>query len=219
MLTTNDIITRLHQKMGDKLYDDLIILIDKEFSDLKMGESNATNSLNELYHKYVYPQIRQYGFKTHVKSRKIVYELGKELLLFKYTSDIGKQIQEEIKESNDNFEELEYEERFNMVIKYGTEKGFLIEKTHLSVWVGNNIYHWGPGEKWKMYGDSEINREITNDWIISKDFEGVYFTLYTHEELQTFCDNWKKNKFNDVADSFKFVKALVGYMGLEEFAS
>lgn len=219
MLTTNDIITRLHQKMGDKLYDELIAAIDSEFSELKLKETNTSNSLNGLYHKYVYPQIRQYGFKTQVKTRKIVYELGDEIGLFKYNSNVGKQIQEELKESNDSFDDLEYEERYNLVVKHGTEKGLLKEKDHLSMWVNNHIYHWGPGEKWRMYGENEINREITNDWKISEEFKGVYFTLYTHEELQGFCDDWKKNKFNDIDDSFKFVKALVGHMGLEEFSS
>lgn len=216
MLTTNDINIRLRTRMGESLYQELMVLINNEYEKLK--ENEIDDALDKLYHQFVYPKIRQYGYKTLVKTRKIVYTL-EDMSIFKYNSETGIKIQEVLQKMHNNFSELDFEKKYELVINYGSNNKLLLETNHHGIWVDNNIYHCGIDNNWTMYGENETNKEITNEWKISEDYDKIYFTLYTHEELQDFCDNWKKNNVNKSDDSYNFVKELVNYMGLTEFAS
>ena len=217
MLTTNDIITRLNEHMGEAMYNELITSIDNSFKKLQLNDTNSSTTLNDLYTTFVYPKIRQYGLKTEVKVRKIVYQLDT-MSVFKFNSELGKQLQEELKKTITSFDDKEYEEKYGLVINLGTEKGLLIQKDHYGLWVKGRIYHWGP-DKWRMYGYNETDKEITNEWTTSERYSKIYFTLFKHEELEKYCDDWKQKKFQNPDDSCKFIEELINYMGLEDFAS
>ena len=140
--------------------------------------------------------------------------------VFKYNSELGKKLQEELGKKDSNFENLEYEERLKLTVRLGSHYGLIIETDHYSVWVAGKIYHWGPGEKWRMYGIEESNKEVTNEWKKTEKYNGTYFTLYEHEEIKKFCDDWNsKNSFKSVDSSIKFIESLVDYMDLLEFSS
>lgn len=217
MLTTNDIITRLNEHMGEGMYNELITSIDNAFKKLQLNDTNSSSTLGDLYNTYVYPKIRQYGLKTQVKVRKIVYQLDG-MNVFKFNSELGKELQEELRKDNQKFDDMEYEDKYQMVIRLGTDKNLLVEMDHYGLWVKGRIYHWGPG-KWRMYGENETDKEITNEWTVSEKYNKIYFTLYKHEELEKYCDEWKQKNFENVDDSRNFIEALINYMGLEDFAS
>lgn len=219
MLTTQDIIKRLQKKMGEEQYAKLLKLIEADFNDLIAKDKNDSDALNSLYKKYVYPQIRQHGYKTLIKTRKIVYQPS-DMKIFKYNSELGTQLKQELKETeHSNLDDLEYEDRFKLIVKLGVQKQVLIETLHYSLWMNGKIYHWGINSK-RMYGDDETDREITNDWITSEEYDKIYFTLYSHDDLQKFCDEWEKqHKFEKEDDSKYFIKELITYMGLLEFST
>lgn len=200
-------------------YDILTNDIEKEFNKL-LEENNTENHIwNNLYNKFAYPQIRQYGSKVEIKTRKITINL-KENNIFKYNSDLGKELQSYLLTKNPNFNNLEYEDKLKDIISIGVKKNLLLTIEHYSLWINNRIYHWGPGNNWRMYGDSETDKEITNDWINSKEYGIVYFTLYHHDEIQQFCEEWnKKNKYDYKNNNCRnFVNELINYMGLLDFS-
>ena len=90
---------------------------------------------------------------------------------------------------------------------------------HYSLWLNGKVYHWGNRENgWKMYGDDESDREITREWKSDEKFNGIYFTMYTYDDLNTFCDLWaSQNEFKNPNDSLKFIEALAKYMELKAF--
>jgi hypothetical protein len=218
MLTTQDIIERLHKKMGDGQYQNLIESIEEEFNELMKNNENDLTALDTLYYKHVFPHVRQQGYKTEIKTRKIVYE-KKDMSIFKYNSELGQKLQGEMINTYSNFEDLEYEERLKLVIQLGYRYDLIVETNHYSMWVAGKIYHWGPGERWRMYGFEESNKEVTNEWNKSEKYNGIYFTLYEHNELKKFCDEWNtKNNFDSMDSSSKFIDSLVDYMDLLEFS-
>jgi len=219
MLTTQDIIERLQKKMGHSQYQILITTIENEFNELMKSNENDLTALDKLYHKHVFPHVRQQGYKTEIKTKQIIYET-KNMSIFKYNSDLGLKLQQEIRNKDHQFDRLEYEDKLRLVIELGTHYGLIVETKHYSMWVANKIYHWGPGERWRMYGAEETDKEITNEWDKSEKYNGIYFTLYEHGELKTFCDEWNnKNVYDSVDSSIKFVEALINHIDLLEFSS
>lgn len=222
MLTTHTIIKRLQSKMGPDQYKKLIQTIEVELNKTALNDDNTTEMFNTLYKKYVHPQIRQHGNKVTIKTRKVIYQLN-DLNLFKYNSEQGKILQDKIRSSyepQDKFDDLDYEIKYDMVINLGIKEGLLTEVLNYSLWLNRNIYHWGKTYNgWKIYGEAESNRESTNDWSVSEKYNISYFTMYSNNDIEQYCDTWvTKNEFTDVNDGYKFITKLISYMELLEFA-
>lgn len=218
-LTTNEIIERIKNKMGDSPYSDLINLIAKENTKIALERDCNTNVQNELYFKFVYPKIRQYGSKIQIKTRNVAYQVS-DMTMFKYNSSLGQQLQLDIKKENADFDDKEYDEKLDMVIKLGTKLGLLSCALHYSLWMNNQIYHWGNKStgKWNMYGPDETDREITNIWEASKKYDSIYFTMQTNEDLNKFCVEWEKNNlFKTPEDSERFIDELVNELELLKY--
>jgi len=219
MLTTQKITDILKIKMGETRYSELSDSIETEFNKLINNEDVSNDIWDSLYYKYAYPQIRQYGYKTEIKTRNIILEL-ENVLLFKYTSNTSKLLQEILRHDNPNFDELEFEDKYKQIVDLGISKNILARLTHYSLWVNNSIYHWGPGENWRMYGEEESNKEAANEWVKSEEFNNVYFTLCTKDELNPYCDEWKKNNvYGSDVNSYTFIKELIHSMDLVDLAS
>jgi hypothetical protein len=218
MLTSQEITNRLKIKMGESHYNDLSNVIEQEFNKLIAKEITDNDIWDKLYYKYAYPQIKQHGHKVEIKTRKITLDCSSDISIFKFNSDFGKSLQQKLKNTDPNFNKLEFVERYQKTVELGIIQKKLCQIDHYSLWINGNIYHWGPGQNWRMYGTEETNKESVNEWSKTIEYNDIYFTLYTQSELNKYCDDWKiKNKFS-YDNSHSFIKNIVSHMGLLDFS-
>uniref|UniRef100_A0A6C0E9L5 Uncharacterized protein n=1 Tax=viral metagenome TaxID=1070528 RepID=A0A6C0E9L5_9ZZZZ len=207
-------IRRLQKKMGKEPMKELDQIISSVLN------KNPSIDKKELNKQYLLPKIRQHGLQVQVKKRLLrVIQFKKDDKLRMYSfnhhlkNDLFKLIGDKLKHRKPAFE---VDDHHDEIIQYLYSRGSLRDLEHYSVWVDKQIYHWGPSDKWVMYGDSETNREITNEWDLDLECPSLSFTLRTHDEIKTFCENFKTNPFNiDEKNSKTFKNELVNFLDLD----
>lgn len=207
-MTTTEIVLILKDKMGIEKYQNLNKIITDEFQNNDNDELDNQN-LNNIFFKYIYPQIRQYGIKIEIKTRQII--LDNNFNQFKLNNPLFKKILIKLN-LDDN---IPFENKFNKIVEYGIENKLLHKIEHYSLWANGKIFHWFP-KKSNMYGEDETNKEITNDWKLSSNWNEIYFTLYKIKDIEEFSDKWKKEKeYNLNFNSKDYVDSLFKYLDLD----
>lgn len=217
MLTSNEIAGRLKNKMGDIKYSEMIKTIETEFRQLTQDNEKDFSILDKLYSKHIYPHIRQNGMKIEIKERYIIVDTNNNI--FRFCSDFGQTLYEQFISAFPEMNGKEFEDVYEQFINFGVATGNLCKILHTSLWANNNIYHWGL-TKFGMYGAEETDKEIVNDWKVSSKYPKTYFTMYTHNEIKKFCDDWnQKNTYNTSKNNCsQFIDSLINFMALTEFS-
>ena len=213
-MNPNDKIQRLKELMGNDAIQDLNSLVTKA-----LDEDPDINQKN-LYRKYLFPKIRQFGFKVQVKKRKLpviqfVRNGQRKVYAFTYPlkSTLLKSIEKKVQEKKEDFT---IEGHMSEIVKYLYSKNALIDLDHYSLWINNQVYHWGPGLNWTIFGSHETDREITNEWELDPESETVYFTLRTKEEIEKFCSKFQEKSFDaETYNSLTFKDELSKFLGLD----
>jgi hypothetical protein len=185
----NAIVSRLKDQMGPDGFEELISVLSKS---KKEGQS-STNILK----KHVHPKITQFGLKVQNKHRQLLIDADGKIFRGSLATDNNLA---SLKKIHSNWDELLVSEKYPHLLKLVLEKGQASEIDHTGLWINNELYHWGSKDwgrrDWEMYGSNLTNREITNDWTI-KSFEPICYTMKTIDEINEFCDEWKKNNNYD----------------------
>jgi hypothetical protein len=221
-------INRLSKLMNESQNREMLSQI-KDFMNHNGDLSNF--NYHDIENMILYPKIRQYGLKIEIKYRKLLVinidskqkrktprgNTDKNNTIFRFSRFLKetmlKKIELKIKETDPTFS---LNSNLDKTMKYLIQTGILTEIDHYSVWINNNIYHWGPDYKqWIIYGEDETSREIVNEWEKDNEYPNTYFTLRTLEEINGFCDKYKNTKYdyyNNNSNNFK--ELFIKYLGI-----
>lgn len=210
-MNSSQIVEILEKKMPKGLFDQTIVSIKKE------ADTNSDHQY--LFDKFVYPKIRQYGLKVEIKIIPMIITNQKNPKQYKVDRNIVLDLLPKIikKEKLDvNPEAMEYEDKVNLVVDYLLKVGKIAKINHYSLWINNQVYHWGLGDNWRIYGAEETDREITKNWKRDTQNDQVYFSLRTFDEINQWVSEWKDHHYFDLekCNSQTFVKELVAFLHL-----
>ena len=204
-------ILRLQTLIGENAMKELDEIIKNVLKE------NPQMDKKELNKQYVFPKIRQHGLQVQIKKRllrTIQFQKDGQKKIYTFNhhlkNTLFKSIEKKIKNKKPEFE---VDEHCTEIIEYLYSRNALVDIEHYSVWVNKKIYHWGPSNIWVMYGESETNREITNEWEIDSEFDHLAFTLRTSNEIEKFCDNFKTIPFDiETRSSKTFKNELLAFL-------
>jgi len=206
-------IQRLRKLMGDQNIQELNDTISK------ILEEDPEINKKDLNKRFIFPKIRQHGFKVQVKKRQLpTIHFNKDGIkrVYAFThplkSILLKSIEKKIQEKKTDFS---IDGHMIEIIKYLYSKGALVDLDHYSVWINNQVYHWGPGTSWTVHGPNETDREIANEWSVEADpdFGQVAFTLRTKPEIDAFCQEFQNKKFDlENTNSQTFKDELITFL-------
>jgi len=212
-MESKQIVKILEEKMPSGLFQQTIDLIKQE--------SEINSDPTHLFNKYIYPKLRQYGLKVEIKIRPMIIQIKENIPSeYRINSDVINQIFPEIiKEQNiDNHQDIDYDDKIKMIENYLIKKGEIAIIKHYSLWINNQIYHWGykNNKEWTIYSPEESDYEITKNWERDVNNNQIYFSLRTFNEINQWVSEWKnKHTYNiDTCNSQTFVKELVSYLHL-----
>lgn len=218
-LSHKEVVQRLQKQMPNEAFE----LMCKQMRQYKSQTENLNKSKNEMYielfDKFVFPKIRQYGNKVVLKIRFINIDNNDNI--FRLNNQIVDETIEDILKFNPyQIIPTDYDTKSRIVLSYLTDKKVIKRIKHLGFWIGGKLYHWRPNysnRDLEMYGEDETNREITNDWETDKLFlNKSYFTIRTHEEIMNFCDFWMASNTYSISNCNHkdFTKKLNDYLHL-----
>lgn len=204
---------RLKELMGQDAFKDLETIFTKEVA-------KPSQNLNELRQKYIFPKIRHYGSKVLFKQRKLkvlIFNKNDQQYIVPFNHKIKsillREIEQKIKLKYPNFN---INNRIMEVLDYLKNKGSIADIDHYSVWINNQIYHFGPGKSWRIYGSEETDREIVNDeWTTYDQYPNIYFTLKNKEEIEQFVKEYPKKYDNQDNNSLTFIEKLYQFLDLD----
>lgn len=210
-MNPSKIVEILEKRMPQGLFDQTIVAIKKE------ADSQASNQ--ELFDKFIYPKIRQYGLKVEIKIRPMTITNHKNPEQYKVDRELVYKLVPKIIEDENldlEYETMEYEDKVALLIDYLLKAGQIAEIKHYSLWINNQVYHWGIGDNWRVYGLEETDREITKNWTRDAQNNEVYFSLRTFDEINQWVSEWKESHRFDLenCNSQTFVKELVVFLNL-----
>lgn len=199
MLNSGLILERLCNKMGILQYNIMVEQIRSEYTE----NMNTTN----IFDKFIYPKIRQYGIKINFSCRNILLDCNNNVYKYIHDSDAPY----EISMKNDK--------------EFKLKKGIIQEITIYSMWVSGRVFLFSPVMKNvatnQMYGEDITNREISNDWNKVEDYNGIYFVINTVSEIEEITNNWYnmnvKNKTINVKDiSYSYISHMISELRIKD---
>jgi hypothetical protein len=212
-METKEIVKILEQKMAYGMFKQTIDLIKKE--------SETNSDATHLFNKYIYPKLRQYGLKIEIKIRPMIIKLeNNKSYEYRINNDIINTVLPEIikEQKLDNLENIDYDDKIKMVENHLIKKGEIAIIKHYSLWIDNQIYHWGikNDKEWTINSLEESDYEITKNWNRDPNNNQIYFSLRTIDEINQWISEWKNTHTYDLekCNSQTFVKELVSYLHL-----
>ncbi len=211
-------IDKLKTLMDENAIRELKNQINKYVS---LDNNNDNDNYKKIDNLFLYPKIRQYGLKVEIKQRKMLVMMIKKdnkELYYRFSFNIKNlllnYIENKIKEKEPGFS---IDNNLEKTLKLLKQKGILTEINHYSIWINNNIYHWGSDiKKWNIYGENETNREVVNDWEPDLEYPNTYFTLRTISEIEAFCNKYQKTQFDiNYNNSHHFRTSMIKFLGIE----
>lgn len=180
-----DIVDRLQENMHPEAFQSMCDVMKQEY---QQGVSQK-----ELFQRHVFPKIRQYGHRVIVKYRPLMQDENGNIVK---TSDMLSN--ENVAQIIEAQRAMSFDDSVDIAAAWYMAKNLATRVRHHGVWVGGKLYHWGAGSDWRMYGEAETDKELTQDWI-AEDIDG--YTLKNTEEIEAFCDDFRRSGSYSISEN------------------
>jgi hypothetical protein len=204
------VVKRLKERMSPSIFVDMC-------NKMKFAHEKYGTNMTTLYNDIVYPKLRQYGLKIQMKRLPLAIDSeGRITRMSKLMTDENV---EKLAATHSSWSSMDYDTKADYVFGYMLARKMIQKLHHAAIWINGKIYHWGPDDpeygEWRMYGEAETNKHISDDRWYQKDNEkDILYTLRTHEEIEEFCDNWRRQyKYNIVSCNCQhFAQELIKFL-------